>query len=137
MERVMSFDFGLKRTGIAVTDPNQIIATALKTVLTQDLEKFLNNYLENESVERFVVGMPYDLYHRETDATQHVKKFIQKLKFDYPSIPVETIDERFTSKLAAQSMVLDGTKKKDRQKKENLDQISAVLILQTYLEKKI
>lgn len=134
MGRVMSFDFGLKRTGIAVTDPLQIIATGLNTIGTELLMGFIKEYIANETVEKFVVGMPYDLYQRETDNTVSVRQFIQKLRIEFPTIPVETIDERFTSKIAVRSMVFEGRKKKDRQKKENIDMISATLILQTYLE---
>ncbi len=133
MPRILAIDYGLKRIGLAVTDELKIIATALDTTTTEKIWTFLEEYLKNNEVEAFVVGMPVDLEGNDTDATPHVKGFVKKLGKIYPQIPVHLQDERFTSKLAAQSMVLGGTKKKDRQQKTNIDKISATIILQGFM----
>lgn len=132
----MAIDYGLKRTGIAVTDPLKIIANALDTFPTSEIIDFLNNYLSKEKVETIVVGYPLNLDDSPTHATAEVEKFIQKLSKKYPEIRIEKEDERFTSKMAVEAMVAGGMKKKDRRKKENIDKISATIILQSYLEKK-
>jgi putative Holliday junction resolvase len=135
MGRILAIDFGLKRTGIAVTDPLQIIANAIDTIPTQEIFGFLEKYFEKEKVETIVVGYPLNLDDSPTHATAEVEKFIQRLSKKFPEIKVEKEDERFTSKMAVEAMVAGGMKKKDRRKKENIDKISATIILQSYLEK--
>jgi putative holliday junction resolvase len=134
--RIVSLDFGTKRTGIAVTDPLQIIATALDTVRTHDLLDFLKKYAQAEPIEAFVVGMPHRLDGTDTNNTQHVKGFIKQLKKTFPEIPVHDHDERFTSSMAMQAMIAGGMKKSDRRDKANVDKISAVIILQSFLSSK-
>lgn len=134
MGRIIAIDYGLKRTGLAVTDPLKIIASPLETIPTENLFSWLKDYFGKEQVERIVVGMPTNLDQSETHTTVPVKKLIESLKVQFPEIPISEIDERFTSKIAMQSMVLSGMKKKDRQKKENVDKISAAIILQSYLD---
>ncbi|MEP6683868.1 MAG: Holliday junction resolvase RuvX [Parafilimonas sp.] len=134
MPRILCIDYGKKRTGIAVTDPLKIIATALTTVETKDLFPFLKNYFKNEEVELVLIGEPKNLDDSDTHATPLVKQFIQKFKKDFALMKTETVDERYTSKLAVQAMVEMGMKKKNRQKKENIDQIAAAIMLQEYLK---
>lgn len=133
MARVLAIDYGKKRTGLAVTDPLKIIATALETVLTVDLLKYLVDYMQKEEVEQIVLGLPVNLNSQDTDITADVRKFADILRTQFPGIPVHFYDERFTSKMALQSMIDSGTKKKDRREKGNLDKISAVIILQSFL----
>jgi putative Holliday junction resolvase len=130
----MAIDYGLKRTGLAVTDPLQIIATALATVETPQLLDYLAQYLAKESVSAFVVGEPKNLDNTASEIAPQVEQLVQKLGAIYPNIPIHRIDERFTSKMAAQTLVQSGLKKKQRQNKALLDQVSAVLILQTYMQ---
>lgn len=134
MARILSIDYGTKRVGLAVTDPLQIIATALTTVPEKDALNYIASYLEMESVERFVVGEPKNWDDTDTHATIPAGKFVEKLQKRFPAIPVSRVDERNTSKMAVQSMVLNGIRKKERQKKENIDMISATIILQDYLQ---
>jgi len=133
MGRILAIDYGLKKTGIAATDPLKIIASPLETIPTVNLIPWLKAYLLNENVERFVIGMPKNLDLSDTHTTQPVKTFIGKLRAEFKTIPVSEIDERFTSKIAMQSMVLGGMKKMERRKKEHVDKISATLILQSYI----
>ncbi|MDE3254097.1 MAG: Holliday junction resolvase RuvX [Bacteroidota bacterium] len=133
MPRILCIDYGGKRTGIAVTDPLQIIATALTTIETKDLIPFLEKYIQQESVELILIGEPLNLDDSPTHATPLVKAAIVKLQKAFPSIPVKTVDERYTSKMASRAMVEMGMKKKDRQIKGNIDQIAATLMLQEYL----
>lgn len=133
MARVLAIDYGKKRTGLAVTDPLKIIATALETVLTVDLLKYLVDYMQKEEVEQIVLGLPVNLNSQDTDITADVRKFADILRNQFQAIPVHFYDERFTSKMALQSMIDSGTKKKDRREKGNLDKISAVIILQSFL----
>ncbi len=133
MSRVLAIDYGLKRTGIAVTDPLQIIATALDTVETKGLIPFLKAYMSKESVNQLVVGMPKRLNNEDTDMTPYVKRLVEELNLKFPHLPVALIDERFTSSIAKQAMIDGGMKKKDRRIKGNVDKISATLILQSYL----
>ena len=135
MARIMAFDYGGKRTGIAVTDPMQIIATSLDTVDTTKVFDFITNYLKNEKVERFVVGYPKDLMNRDQAITQHVDKFIIELEKRY-NLPISKVDERFTSSEAQRTLVQSGMKKMQRREKGNLDKISANIILQAYLQSK-
>ena len=134
MSRLLAIDYGAKRTGIAVTDPLQIIATALDTVRTHDLMDFLKKYSQTEPIEAFIVGMPRRLDNTDTDNTPRVVAFVKALKKSFPDIPIHTHDERFTSSMALQSMIASGTKKSDRREKGNIDKISATIILQSYME---
>lgn len=136
MPRLMAFDYGTKRVGIAVTDESQIIATPLDTIHPKDIFSFLATYLKEENVEAFILGMPKRLDNTDTQATQHVVGFERKLKKTYPTIAVHLIDERFTSKIAFNSMIEGGMKKKDRQDKAMVDKLSATIILQSYLEQR-
>ena len=133
MGRILAIDYGLKRTGLAVTDPLKIIASPLETVLTDRLIEWMKIYIKSEDVERIVVGMPVNLDQSDTHTTFPVKKFIAQLKQLFPDLPLSLEDERFTSKIAMQTMILGGMKKKDRRNKANVDKISASLILQSYL----
>ncbi|MFT4525985.1 MAG: putative Holliday junction resolvase [Bacteroidia bacterium] len=132
----MSIDPGKKRTGLAVTDPLQIIATGLTTVDTSDLSEYLKKYTNENEVECFVVGYPKNLDNTYTDSTEMVNHLVGRLKREYPTITLVKVDERFTSKMAKQTMLAGGLKKKDRQKKETVDMISATIILQSYMQQK-
>ena len=134
MSRILCIDYGAKRTGLAVTDPLKIIATALTTVETKDLFPFLKDYFTKESVELILVGEPLNLDDSPTHATPLVAAFIKRLNKEFPSIPHQKVDERFTSKLASRAMIEMGMKKKDRQVKGNTDQIAATIMLQEYLQ---
>jgi putative Holliday junction resolvase len=136
MGRIMSIDYGMKRTGLAVTDPLQIIATALDTVESEKLMTYLSTYFRKEQVEAVVIGMPKNLRNQDTDMTPHVRELIVRLKKSFPELPIHEIDERFTSSIAQKSMIESGMKKSDRQVKGNVDKISAVIILQDYLGRK-
>jgi len=133
MARILCIDYGGKRTGIAVTDPLQIIASALTTIPTHELMGFLKKYFQQEEVELILIGEPLGLDDKPTHATPLVKKAIQQLKKEFPNIPIETVDERYTSKMASRAMIDMGMKKKDRQVKGNIDQIAATMMLQEYL----
>ncbi|HLV62553.1 Holliday junction resolvase RuvX [Galbibacter sp.] len=133
MARILAIDYGEKRTGIAVTDPLQIIASGLTTVSTKDLLKYLKDYVSKEQVERIVVGQPRRLNNEPSEVEHKIQQFIIALNKELPEISVVRIDERFTSKIAFQSMLDAGVKKKDRRKKELLDKVSATVILQSYL----
>lgn len=133
MGRILAFDFGEKRTGIAVTDELKIIASGLTTVETKKIFSFLTNYLKNENVELFIVGEPKQLNNKESESEKFIKPFILKLSQTFPKIPIKRVDERFTSKIAFQSMIDSGLTKKQRQNKALIDEISATIILQTYL----
>lgn len=135
MSRVVAIDFGLKRTGIAVTDPDRIIATGLTTVRTHDLMSFLKEYLTKEHVEEVVVGLPLQMNSKESETEPHIRGFLRKFTLEFPKIKIHRIDERFTSMLAHQTMIDSGLKKKQRQNKELVDEISATIILQTFLNK--
>jgi putative Holliday junction resolvase len=130
----MAFDYGTKRIGVAVTDPMQIIATALTTVHPQDIWTFLTEYLQTEQIETFIVGKPKQLDGSDSESASHVVGFMRKLKKTYPTIPVMEIDERFTSKMASAAIAQSGKKKKDRQQKGLVDTVSATIILQSYME---
>ncbi len=134
MPRILAIDYGRKRVGIAVTDPLQIIANPLDTVHSKDIFDFLKSYTEKEEVETFVVGLARNLNNSNSESVQYIKPFVIKLKKEYPDIPVELYDERFTSKMAKQSIMAAGAKKKDRQKKELVDKISATILLQSFME---
>jgi len=136
MGRILAIDYGLKRTGIAVTDPLQIIATALETVETPTLINFLRNYFKNETVDEVVIGMPKKLNNEDSDTASEIRKFIELFKKTFSSMMIKEVDERFTSSMAQQAMITGGMKKKDRQIKGNVDKISATLILQSYMQNK-
>lgn len=136
MGRIIAIDYGNKRTGIAVTDPLQIIASALTTVHTKDLLQFLTDYLSKETVDGIVVGEPKQMNNEPSDIERQITPFIKKLKLLFPTVHIERTDERFTTVIAQRSMIEMGLKKKDRQNKATIDQVSATLILQTYLEHK-
>ncbi len=136
MARIICLDYGGKRTGIAVTDPMQIIATALETVATNDLIIFLKKYFQSEEVELILIGYPLNLNDSPTHATGLVNAAIKQIQQSFPQIPIQKIDERFTSKMASRAMVEMGMKKKDRQKKENTDMIAATIMLQEFLQNK-
>lgn len=133
MGRFLAIDYGTKRTGLAVSDPLKIIATALETVETTSLLKYLTAYFKKEQVEAAVIGLPKKLNNTDSETAPAVRAFVEKFKSTFPNIPITTIDERFTSSIAQQTMVAGGMKKKDRQTKGNVDKISAVLILQDFL----
>jgi putative Holliday junction resolvase len=134
--RILAIDYGLKRTGLAVTDAQRIIATALETVETNKLLVYLEQYFKKENVDQLVVGMPKRLDNTDTDMTPHVEKLVTQLNEKFPAIPVALIDERFTSSIAMDAMIRGGMKKKDRRVKGNVDKISATLILQSFMESK-
>ena len=134
MGRILAIDYGRKRTGLAVTDPLRIIATALETVESTALISFLKNYLQKETVDEFVIGMPRTLKNEDSEIAPLVRKFIEELKNNFPDKPVYETDERFTSRMAQRAMIEGGMKKKDRQEKGNVDKISATIILQSYME---
>ncbi|WP_341226387.1 Holliday junction resolvase RuvX [uncultured Arcticibacterium sp.] len=135
MGRILAIDYGGKRTGLAVTDPLQIIATALETIPSSELIPYLKKYVNAEQVDAFVIGEPKNLDGSDTDASSLVKNFLVKLNIEFPQIPVHLIDERFTSKMAVQSMIASGTSKKDRRVKGNIDKISATIILQDFMSR--
>ena len=134
MARILSLDYGKKRTGVAVTDPLQIIASGLTTVDTQQLFDFLKDYISQEVVEKIIIGLPYQLDGSPTDATAAVLHCIRRLKNSFPTIPVVSVDEQFSSKMASRAMLDMGLKKKDRQKKGLVDEIAATLLLQEYMQ---
>lgn len=134
MARILCIDYGGKRTGIAVTDPLQIIATALTTIPTKELIEFLKKYTATEPVEMILIGEPLNLDDSPTHATPLVKQAIKLLTKTFPNIPVQTVDERYSSKMAVRAMVDMGMKKKDRREKGNIDQIAATILLQEYLQ---
>lgn len=136
MGRIMAIDYGTKRVGLAVTDPSQIIATGLTTVHSEDLMAYIQDYSQQEPIDAFVVGDPRNLDNTPADIAHLVKGFVKKLKKQFPDKEVHAIDERLTSKVAKQSMIDSGMKKKDRQNKATVDEISATLILQSFLDQK-
>ncbi len=137
MARIICIDYGLKRTGLAVTDPYQIIATGLTTIESPKLITFLKDYFSKEQVELILIGEPKNLDDSDTHATPLVKKAIVKIKKEFPAIPLKTVDERYTSKMASQAMIEMGMKKKQRQNKSLVDEIAATIMLQEYLNNPI
>jgi putative Holliday junction resolvase len=133
MARVLAIDFGKKRTGIAVTDELQIIASGLTTVNTVDLLSFLKEYTSKEKVELFIVGQPKQMDNSDSESEALMLPFIKKIEKLFPQIPLKRIDERFTSKMAFQTMIDSGMKKKQRRNKAMVDEISATIILQSFL----
>lgn len=135
MARILCIDYGGKRTGIAVTDPLQIIATGLTTIDTKDFIKFLKEYFSKEQVEKIIIGMPLNMDDTATHATPLVENAIKQLKKHFPNMPVETVDERFTSKMAKDAMLQMGLKKKQRRDKKLVDEIAATIMLQEYMQR--
>jgi putative Holliday junction resolvase len=135
MPRIMAFDYGTKRIGIAVTDPLQIIATGLGTVHPKDIVDYLKKYMAANPVERFVVGEPKQMDNTESQSAPHVRGFVTILKKNFPEIPVEMLDERFTSKMASATIAQSGMGKMARQNKALVDTISATIILQSFMAK--
>ena len=136
MGRLLAIDYGKKRTGIAVSDPLQIIANGLTTVETSRLFDFLHDYLQKEEVSTIVVGLPKQMNNELSENIRRIEPFVNRLRKLYPNLQIEYFDERFTSKMAHQSMIDGGLKKKDRQNKALVDEISATIILQGYMESK-
>jgi putative Holliday junction resolvase len=134
MPRILAIDYGTKRVGLAVTDPLKIIASTLDTVHAKDVIEYLKKYTSTEAVETFVVGLPKRLDGSDSESAVHVESFVNLLHKNFPDTPIVRVDERFTSTIATRSLLEMGLKKKDRAKKENIDQVSAVLILQTYMQ---
>lgn len=133
MGRVLAIDYGSKRTGIAVTDEMQIIASGLTTVSTKSLLEFLKSYISLETVDLIVVGLPKQMNNELSESEPLILKFIKILNNQFPDLPVERVDERFTSKIAFRSMIASGLNKKQRKNRSLVDEISATLILQSYL----
>jgi putative Holliday junction resolvase len=136
MARILAIDYGEKRTGIAVTDELQIIASGLTTVPTKELMAFLKNYIKHEAVELFLVGLPKQMNNEPSQSEELIIPFLNKLSATFPNIPYKRVDERFTSKMAFKTMIDSGLKKKQRKNKALIDEISATLILQSYLYSK-
>lgn len=137
MARIIAIDYGKKRCGIAVTDPLQIIATALDTVHPESLLDYLKNYSNRESIERFIIGLPLRFDGTTSEIENDILHFIEVLKNDFPNTPISRIDESFTSQKASKTLVDAGYKKKKRQEKGNIDKISAVLILQEFMNSQL
>ena len=133
MSQILAMDYGVKRTGIAVTDDLQIIASGLTTVSTDSLMEFLESYLKKEKVELFLIGEPKQRDNKPSEIESEIRPFIRKLSSRFPEIPIERVDERFTSKMAFQSMIDSGMRKGKRRDKALVDEISATIILQSYL----
>jgi len=136
MARILSIDYGRKRIGLAVTDPQQIIANRLTTIPTHTIWDFLKEYFQKEKIETVVVGYPRQMNNEASEAVRYINPFLKKFQVQYPEIKLEIIDERFTSKMAFQTMIDGGLKKQKRQDKALVDGISATIILQSYLEQK-
>lgn len=134
MARILAIDYGGKRTGLAVTDPMQIIATGLATIESKELVPYLKKYFSTEQVELIVIGLPVNWDESDTHGTPLVKEAIKKINKEFPLMPLKTVDERYTSKMAKDAMLVMGMKKKDRQIKGNVDIIAATIILQEYLQ---
>ncbi len=137
MDRLIGIDYGRKRVGLAVSDPLGIFASSLDTVPAANIIDYLKSYTQKIPVEKFVVGYPMNLDNRPAEAAADVDKFLVKLKKAFPDIPVVLEDERFTSRLAMRAMIDGGMKKSDRRHKENVDKVSAALILQTYMDRSV
>jgi putative Holliday junction resolvase len=134
MARILSIDYGLKRSGIAVTDPLQILATGLTTVESGKLIPFLKEYFKNEQVELILIGEPRNLNYTDTHATSLVKEAAERIRKEFPDIPIRMVDERYTSKMAGRAMIDMGMRKKQRQDKATVDQIAATILLQGWLQ---
>ena len=136
MARILAIDYGMKRIGIAVTDPMQLIANRLTTISTESIWDFLEKYFQKEEVETIVVGYPKQMNNQASEAVRYINPFLKKFQLKYPEIKLEIADERFTSKMAFQTMIDGGVKKQKRKDKSMIDGISATIILQSFLEQK-
>ena len=136
MGRILAIDYGRKRTGIAVTDPLQMIANGLTTVRTHELMTFLLDYFSRETVDKVIIGLPKQMDNTASESMKYITPFVNQFKKKLPDLPIEFVDERFTSVLAQRTILEAGLKKKDRQNKALVDEVSATIILQTYLESK-
>lgn len=136
MPRVLAIDYGKKRTGIAVTDEMQIIASGLTTIPSETAIAFLKDYFSKEKVEIVLIGEPKQMDYSPSESTEIIEAFVEKFKKSFPDLPIERVDERFTSKMAFQTMIDSGLKKKQRQNKALIDEISATIMLQDYLSRK-
>jgi len=134
LARILSIDYGVKRTGLAVTDPLQIIATGLETIESRELIPWLKNYIAQQEVELIIIGLPKNWDESDTHGTPLVKTAIKKIQKEFPAMPLKTVDERYTSKMAKDAMIEMGMKKKDRRDKKNVDLIAATIMLQEYLQ---
>jgi putative Holliday junction resolvase len=135
MPRILSLDYGIKRTGIAVTDEMQIIASGLTTVSSNELILFLKDYFSKEKVEKVIIGEPKQMNGMPSESAPLIEKFIKEFKKEFPEMPLDRVDERFTSKMAFQTMIDSGLKKKQRQNKALVDEIAATIMLQDYMSK--
>jgi len=136
MGRILGIDFGTKRIGLAVTDPLKIFASPLETVRNHEFESFILDYAKTETIDEFVIGYPVTLNNQPSKSVEYIDPFIKRLKKLFPEIPVNKVDERFTSGMALQTMIDGGVRKKGRQDKAMVDRISASIILQSYLDKR-
>lgn len=136
MGRILAIDYGKKRVGLAVTDPLKLIANRLETISTQNIWDYLKDYFAKEEVECIVVGYPRQMNNEASEAVTYINPFLKKFQKEYPGVPIELADERFTSKMAFRAMIDGGLKKKARQDKAMVDAVSATIILQSYLEQK-
>jgi putative Holliday junction resolvase len=136
MGRIIGIDYGKKRVGLAVTDPLQSFASPLKTVIPQEFDNFISDYLQSEEVDAFVVGYPVQMNNKPSESVKYIDPFIRKLRSRFPEKQVYLVDERFTSQIAFRTMIEGGVKKKERQDKSMVDRISASIILQSWLDKK-
>ncbi|MEO7445673.1 MAG: Holliday junction resolvase RuvX [Ferruginibacter sp.] len=134
MARILAIDYGGKRTGLAVTDPLQIIATGLTTITSKELIPWLKAYLAKEDVEKIIIGLPVNWDESDTHGTPLVREAIKKITKEFPAMPLKTVDERYTSKMAKDAMLQMGMKKKDRADKKNVDEIAATIMLQEYVQ---
>ena len=135
MPRILAIDYGQKRTGIAITDDFQMIASGLTTVASETAIAFLQNYFGTESVEKVIIGQPIQMNGQPSESAVIIEKFIEKFKLNFPEMPLEQVDERFTSKMASASMIASGLKKKQRQNKALIDEIAATIMLQSFLNR--
>jgi putative holliday junction resolvase len=133
MGRILAIDYGQKRAGLAVTDDQRIIATGLQTVHVKDIFSFLDQYIKNENVDLIIVGEPLQMNNTASDAQRFTEPFVKKLKKHFPDIPVDRVDERFTSVMAQSTILEAGLKKKDRRNKALIDKVSATIMLQSYM----
>ncbi len=134
MGRILALDIGRKRTGVAATDPLRIIANGISTIPTHTVIEFLTDYFQKEHVDIIVIGYPKQLNNQPSEAVTYIQPVINRIKKVFPNLTIDLVDERFTSKLAFQTMIDGGVKKKDRQNKALVDTISATIILQSYME---
>lgn len=137
MPRILAIDYGIKRTGIAVTDELQIIASGLTTIASETVISFLKEYFSKENVVKILIGEPKQMNGKPSESTEIIEAFVSKFKAEFPEIQVERVDERFTSKIAFQTMLDSGLKKKQRQNKALVDEIAATILLQDYLMRKM